>query len=82
MEEPLPPRARNWLGQRLGLMPPGGRDEWDQEDWEADAASRASSWLASNLPAECLTVLSERAERLEGSRLYALEVTAQTPLAT
>jgi hypothetical protein len=77
MEEPLPPRARNWLSQRLGLMPPGGRDEWDQEDWEADAASRASSWLASNLPAECLAVLSERAERLEGSRLYALEVTAR-----
>ena len=49
-------------------MPPGGRDEWDQEDWEADATSRASSWLASNLPAECLAVLSERAERLEGSR--------------
>ena len=82
MEEPLPPRARSWLGRRLGLAPGSGdqRDDWVQEDWEDDAASRASSWLSSNLPARCLEVLSERPERLEGSRLYALEVTARTAL--
>jgi hypothetical protein len=82
IEEPLPPRARSWLGRRLGLGPVSGdqRDEWGQEDWEDDAASRASSWLSSNLPAKCLEVLSERPERLEGSRLYALEVTARTAL--
>jgi hypothetical protein len=82
MEEPLPPRARSWLGRRLGLVPvsPAERDEWDQEDWEGDAASRASSWLASNLPEQCLEVLSERSERLVGSRLYALEVAADTAL--
>jgi hypothetical protein len=81
MEEPLPARARSWLGRRLGLVDAGQeRAQWDQEDWEADAASRASSWLASNDPLRCLEVLAERSERLEGSRLYAIEVAACTAI--
>jgi hypothetical protein len=80
MEEPLPARARTWLGRRLGLIPDNERDTWDQEDWEDDAASRASSWLNSNLPRQALEVLSERSVRLAGSRLYALEVAAYTAL--
>ena len=46
---------------------------------EADAASRASSWLASTTPC-CLEVLAERAERLEGSRHHAIEVAACTAI--
>jgi hypothetical protein len=82
LEEPLPSRARSWLSRRLGLGPglDDERDEWDQEDWEGDAASRAASWLASGRPAQCLEVLSERSERLDGSRLYVLGVAAYTAL--
>ena len=77
MEEPLPARARQWLGRRLGLGPVDERGEWDQDDWEASAASRASSWLASGDPTRALEVLSERSERLPASRLYAVEVAAR-----
>ncbi len=80
MEEPLPLPARGWLSRRLDPGPADERSEWEQEDWEADAASRASSWLASNLPERCLAVLSERPERLPGSRLYALEIAARLAL--
>jgi len=81
MEEPLPPRAHSWLGRRLGLAPTDQeRAEWDQEDWEGDAAARASSWLASNDLLRCLAVLEERPQRLQGSRLYAIEVAAATAL--
>ena len=80
IEEPLPPRARRWLSRRLGEAPTDERNEWEQEDWEADAASQASSWLASNLPDRCLAVLSERSQRLPGSRLYALEIAARLTL--
>jgi hypothetical protein len=76
MEEPLPPRARRWLERRLGRVPPDGRSEWDQDDWEAVVASNASSWLASGDHAKALELLSERSERLPGSRLYAIEVAA------
>jgi hypothetical protein len=80
IEEPLPPRARTWLARRLGLAAGNDRDTWDQEDWEDDAASRASSWLSSGLPIRALEVLTERSLRLPGSRLYALDVAAHTAL--
>ena len=80
LEEPLPPRARTWLGRRLGLVAGDERDTWDQEDWEDDAASRVSSWLNSGLPSQALGVLSERSVRLAGSRLFALEVAAHLAL--
>lgn len=76
MEDPLPPRAASWLGRRLGLVSTDERTELEQEDWEGDAAGRASSWLAADRPADSLAVLSERPERVAGSRLYALEVAA------
>jgi len=81
LEEPLPPRARRWLERRLSTVPvEEDRSEWEQEDWEAEAYSRASSWLASSAPQEVLTVLGERDTRLPGSRLFALEITARLAL--
>ncbi len=81
LEEPLPPRARRWLERRLSTVPvEEDRSEWEQEDWEAEAYSRASSWLASSAPQEVLTVLGERETRLPGSRLFALEVAARLAL--
>lgn len=81
LEEPLPPRARRWLKRRLSTVPvEEDRSEWDQEDWEAEAYSRASSWLASAAPQEVLAVLGERDIRLPGSRLFALEVAARLTL--
>ena len=77
LDEPLPPRAVGWLRRRLGLDP-FDPNEWDQEDWEADAARRVESWLLSRAPARALAVLDERTTRLPGSRLPALEVAAAT----
>lgn len=81
LEEPLSPRAHRWLERRV--VTGAAHDdvgEWEQEDWEANAYSRASSWLASGAPAEALDVLRERGDRLRPSRLYALEVAAQLSL--
>jgi hypothetical protein len=77
LEDPLSEAARTWLRRRLGLI--AAEDEraaWDQEDWEAEAADRARSWLASASPRRALNVLAEREARLPGSRLYPLEVQA------
>ncbi|ADJ48156.1 hypothetical protein AMES_6331 [Amycolatopsis mediterranei S699] len=75
--EPLPSSARTWLGRRLGLADPSERTEWGQQDWEAEAADRARSWLASERPDQALAVLGERTERLPGSPLYPIEVAAR-----
>ena len=75
-EEPLPAAARRWLGPRLGRADRSERDEWEHEEWEFDAASVASSWLASGDPARALEALLGRPHRLAGSRLHALEVRA------
>lgn len=80
LSEPLPARARRWLERRLGRTSGDDRTEWDQEDWEAEAASRAASWLASGKPDRALEVLAERHERLPGSRLFAAEVNARLEL--
>ncbi len=77
--EPLPRRARTWLTRRLGLAT-DDHAEWAQEDWEAEAAARARSWLASGQGARALEVLTERTERLRPSRLHALEVEAYLTL--
>ena len=77
LDEPLPSRAAGWLRRRLGLDP-FDRNEWDQEDWEAEAARRVESWLLSRDPARALAVLDERTARQPGSRLPALEVAAAT----
>jgi hypothetical protein len=77
-EEPLPARAQAWLERRLGLAAPAGRGEWEQDDWEADAASRVDSWLRSGEPQQALAVLNERTGRLPGSRLFAREVAVAT----
>jgi hypothetical protein len=77
LDEPLPSRATGWLRRRLGLDP-FDRNEWDQDDWEADAARRVESWLLSRNPVRALAVLDERTARQPGSRLPALEMAAAT----
>jgi hypothetical protein len=77
LEDPLPDAARTWLRRRLGLI--AAEDEraaWDQEDWEAEAADRVRSWLASAAPQQALDVLAERKERMPGSGLLPLELAA------
>jgi hypothetical protein len=75
LEDPLPAPAKTWLQRRLGLVATGDeRADWDHEDWEAEAADRARSWLASGEPARAWEVLSERAHRLPGSRLFTIDV--------
>ena len=81
LDEPLPRRAHRWLERRVVIgSVPEDVDEWDQEDWEANAYSRAVSWLASNEPSKVLEVLAERSPRLTPSRLYAVEVAARLQL--
>jgi hypothetical protein len=77
LEDPLPQAGRTWLRRRLGLVDiDAERGEWEQEDWEAEAAERARSWLASGDATRATDVLAEREERLPGSPLYPLEVAA------
>lgn len=77
LEEPLSARARRWLRRRLGQTVPGDeRIEWDNEDWEAEAADRARSWLASGRFQEALDVTRERSFRSPGSPLVPLEADA------
>jgi hypothetical protein len=77
LEDPLPGPAATWLRRRLGLIDADAeRAAWEQEDWEAEAADRARSWLASADPRSALAVLRERAARLPASPLYALETGA------
>jgi hypothetical protein len=81
LDEPLPARARRWLERRVDLgATVDETTEWEQEDWEANAHSRASSWLASMDPTSALSVLHERDTRLASSRLPALEVAAYLQL--
>jgi hypothetical protein len=77
LEDPLPDAARTWLSRRLGLVDADvDRAEWEQEDWEAEAAERARSWLASGDATRAAEVLAERSYRLPGSPLYPLDVAA------
>jgi hypothetical protein len=76
LEEPLRPRARQWLQRRLGRDDDDDRDLWDQAEWELRAAEFAESWLASGQPARALEVLAERADRSPASPLHVLEVRA------
>lgn len=81
LEEPLPERARRWLERRLSRIPESvDRSEWEQGDWEAEAATRARSWLASQDPTSALAVLAEREDRLPGSVLHALDVAVRLAL--
>ncbi|MEP4680654.1 MAG: ATP-binding protein, partial [Rhodopirellula bahusiensis] len=75
-EDPFPPAARSWLGPRLGIKIDRPADQWEQEDWEAAAASQAFSWLESDKPEKALDVLRERESRIAGSELYATEMHA------
>jgi hypothetical protein len=79
LEEPLPEAARPWLTRRVRHDDPAlaaDSGDWNQYDWEANAARRAMSWLNSRSPEEALAVLRERPKRLPASRLYALDVDA------
>lgn len=76
LEEPLRPRARQWLQRRLGRDDGDDRDLWDHAEWELRAAEYADSWLASGQPARALEVLRERTDRAPASPLHVLEVRA------
>ena len=74
-EEPLPDRARAWLGPRIGRSE-GDEDAWRTRDWEALAAREAKSRLDSGDVAGALDVLAQRSERSPGSPLHGLEARA------
>jgi hypothetical protein len=77
----LPPPSRAILAGRLDRAgeldaDPRKRAEIDQPNWERYAARRAGRQLTLNQPADALATVRERGERLPGSRLFPLEVTA------
>jgi tetratricopeptide (TPR) repeat protein len=73
----LPPRAQAYLGARLGIeLDDHARNQADLQDWELDAERRAREYLRVDRPHEVLSVLAERSDRTEGSRLYPIEAEA------
>lgn len=74
-DEPLPERARAWLGPRIGRTH-GDLAAWRTEDWEISAQREAQTRLGTGDAAGALAVLRKRGERTPGSRLYGLEVRA------
>lgn len=75
----LPPRSRPilkvLLDRQAGLnISEAELSEWDQATWERYAERRAERLVKLNRPKDALAVLSERTERLPGSRLFPLEV--------
>jgi hypothetical protein len=78
-EEPLPDRARAWLGPRIGQTH-GDLEAWRTQDWEVSAEREARARLQSDDPEGALAVLQKREERTPGSPLHRLEVEALTRL--
>ncbi len=78
-EEPLPERARAWLGPRIGRTH-GELDSWRIEDWEVSAAREAEAHLQTGDSEGALRLLSKRPERSVGSALYRLEARALAEL--
>ena len=78
-EEPLPERARAWLGPRIGRTH-GDLDSWRVEDWEVSAAREAEAHLQTGDFEGVLHLLSERSERSAGSKLHRLEARALSEL--
>lgn len=75
--EPIPRRAKRWLGLRLGFD--HGDDEEDLRliDWEVRAARDAREQLLSGDIEGALATMSEREERSANSPLIFIEVEAQ-----
>ena len=75
-DEPLPKRARAWLGPKIGR---GERDEsqWSQAEWEAHTANEVRLHIETRDYQGALRLLHERSDRLPGSELRLLEARAQ-----
>ncbi len=74
-DEPLPARARAWLGPRIGRTH-GDREAWRDEDWEVAAEREATARLATGDAEGALEVLAQRRQRTAGSRLHRLTIEA------
>ncbi len=78
-DEPLPERARAWLGPRIGRTHEE-LDSWRVEDWEVSATREAEAHLQTGDFEGVLHLLSERSERSAGSKLHRLEARALSEL--
>lgn len=79
-DEPLPQRAKLWLGTRIGRLDGLPEAELRSIDKELNAAREVRIQLASKDFEGALQVLSEVDERSEGSPLFALECRALASL--
>ncbi len=73
--EPLPDRARAWLGPRIGRSQ-GKYDDWRAEDWEVVAEREALARLETGDAAGALEVVQQRKERAPNSRLPRIAIEA------
>ena len=71
-DEPLSPRARAWLGPKIGRGT-GDDAQWSQAQWEAHTANEVRLHIETQSYAGALDLLRERTERLPGSELRYLE---------
>jgi tetratricopeptide (TPR) repeat protein len=72
--EELPPAAAAWLASRMSLsVPPEILAKAATEDWERHAGRRVRDLIRYLELTPALTILGERADRSEGSPLFALE---------
>jgi hypothetical protein len=75
--EELPARERLWLAEKLGItLDESVRETATQEVWEDQVERSAERYLEGGDGEMALKVLQERADRLPGSPLYALEAEA------
>ncbi|WP_326540923.1 hypothetical protein [Pseudorhodoferax sp.] len=79
-EEPLPPRARAWLGLRLGRDWSDSGQDMRLVDWEIRTARVARDRLAGGDAQGALDVLRERTDRSAASPLTAIEAGALVAL--
>ncbi|UHD16369.1 coiled-coil domain-containing protein [Thiocapsa bogorovii] len=73
--EPLPERARAWLGPRIGQLPQD-MEALRLADWEVVALRESRELLAMGKPEMVLDTLAARRERLPGSALHWFEAEA------
>jgi tetratricopeptide (TPR) repeat protein len=72
--EELPAQQRIWLASKLGItLDQAVRQKASQEAWEEQAERLANRYLQSGAADQALSVLRERSERLQHSRLYSIE---------
>ena len=79
-DEPLPQRARLWLGARIGRLDELPEAELRHVDKELDIAREARAYMQSKDYGGALKQLTSIAERSAGSPLFALEAKALSGL--